>query len=112
MLIISRLGSDNEDADEEFETRAKDDWNVSDLVRDSAEDLSDDSCYPALSKATLIDQDSGEVYQVIRYNPPLRFVLFLEPFSYKKCWRNETITVVFSSSLKTSEEPEDRGRPS
>ena len=44
--------------------------------------------------------------------PPLRFVLFLEPFSYKKCWRNETITVVFSSSLKTSEEPEDRGRPS
>ena len=46
---------------------AKDDWNVSDLVQDSTEDLSDDeSCYPALTKATLIDQDSGEVYQVIK----------------------------------------------
>ena len=43
--------------------------------------------------------------------PPPRCVLFLEPFSYKKCWRNETITVVFSSSLKTSEGPEDSGRP-
>ena len=49
---------------------------MSDLVRDSAEDLSDESCYPNLSKATLIDQDSGEVYQVIRYNKILLFVLF------------------------------------
>lgn len=70
--MISRLGSDNEDADEDgyepsAKDDAKDDWNVSDLVRDSAEDLSDDeSCYPALTKATLIDQDSGEVYQVTR----------------------------------------------
>ena len=66
--MFSRLGSDNEEADVDgFETSAKDDWNLSDLVRDSAEDLSDDeSCYPALTKATLIDQDSGEVYQVTR----------------------------------------------
>ena len=46
---------------------AKDDWNVSDLVQDNTEDLSDDeSCYPALTKATLVDQDSGEIYQVIK----------------------------------------------
>lgn len=71
LLMTSRLGSENEDADEEFvisaKNDAKDDWNVSDLVQDSTEDLSDDeSCYPALTKATLIDQDSGEVYQVIK----------------------------------------------
>lgn len=55
---MTRAGDDLHDA--------KDDWNVTDLVRDSAEDLTDASCYPALTKATLIDQDSGEVYQVIR----------------------------------------------
>ena len=56
---MTRAGDDLHDA--------KDDWNVTDLVRDSAEDLtSEGSCYPALTKATLIDQDSGEVYQVIR----------------------------------------------
>ena len=57
---MTRAGDDLHDA--------KDDWNVTDLVIDSAEDLTSEqgSCYPALTKATLIDQDSGEVYQVIR----------------------------------------------
>ena len=62
-----RLGSDNEDDEDDqgFESRAKhdakDDWNVSDLVSEGTEDLCED---PVLTKATLIDQDSGEVYQV------------------------------------------------
>ena len=84
--MISRLGSDNEDADEDgyepsAKDDAKDDWNVSDLVRDSAEDLSDDeSCYPALTKATLIDQDSGEVYQVTRQYKKKYFRLCQDEF--------------------------------
>ena len=49
------------------ESCANNDWEVSDLIQDSNNDLTDcpeGSNFPTLSKATLIDQDSGEVYQV------------------------------------------------
>jgi len=52
------------------ESCANNDWEVSDLIEDSNNDLTDcpegeGSNFPTLSKATLIDQDSGEVYQFI-----------------------------------------------
>ena len=68
LLTNLMKSSDNLNIDDEYYC-AMNDREVSDIVGESHDELSDgqedDNGYVTMSKATLIDQNSGEVYQVI-----------------------------------------------